>query len=723
MVALLASGVASVVVAPRSVQAQPAAALGVPLPDASLPVGTVSVRLVAGSPANPVVGADVTLIVNGQPRIARTNAEGRAMFAGLPANANAQAKAVGEDKGELTSASFSVPSTGGIRLMLSTKPFQGGAAMTGAGAGAASGMPDARQMSGQPQPSRGDDPGTFTVRVTYDNLSMGPGGATDSAPPVGVPVMLVAYASDGSIKVQSRPTDATGLARFTDLDMTGATSYFALAVVQRGAGTDRLISVPRTLSSREGLRVILSAAKRDATTAAIDDYDQLIPIDKAVLPAGKVRVTLDGVAPEGSQVTLHDATTGNVIGTVPAQKSTRPDPSLVRGNANFTARPDLPVGIVEVEVRGGAGSASAPLAAIPVTLIDAATEKPVAGAEGVTGADGKVRLTGPGGTQLKAVLDINGRRMSSSTMELTKGGGRLDVTAQWPAQGRPEAVFDVAHAPGQVLYAVVKVANTSFVSLPLATAPDRGLHGNIYVYPRTVFTFEAIAYAEDEQLGVQGTFEITNYAWAPYVAGPDGLVIPLPRGHKGAVVAKQDADVVTAAKGQGFRILGAIPPGGRKFRGGFSMPIEHGDVEMAFTLPYGTWQSSLQIRQLPGMSVLLPESVQGETRTAPNGDPWFVIPELSLQPATPLSITIRGLPSVPSWRVWMPRIVGVLVLLLLVGGIGIALRVSSRGRATDIRRKQQILDEIVALDAGGSMSPDQRARRERLVDELERLWG
>src|SRR4029079_11192821 len=48
--------------------AQIPAALGKPLPSPDLPAGTVVVRIVAGSAASPVVGTEVTLLVNGTPR-------------------------------------------------------------------------------------------------------------------------------------------------------------------------------------------------------------------------------------------------------------------------------------------------------------------------------------------------------------------------------------------------------------------------------------------------------------------------------------------------------------------------------------------------------------------------------------------------------------------------------------------------------------------------------
>ncbi|MBC7978851.1 MAG: hypothetical protein H7138_28030, partial [Myxococcales bacterium] len=65
-------GVAGVALTTAPATAQPAAALGKPLPSPDLAVGTISVRIVAGSMSSPVVGTDVTLVVNGTPRVART---------------------------------------------------------------------------------------------------------------------------------------------------------------------------------------------------------------------------------------------------------------------------------------------------------------------------------------------------------------------------------------------------------------------------------------------------------------------------------------------------------------------------------------------------------------------------------------------------------------------------------------------------------------------------
>lgn len=706
-------------------RAQPAAAIGKPLPEGNLAVGTISVRVVAGGPSSPVVGTEVAMLVNGQPRTARTDAAGRATFAGLPVGAMVQAKIVDENKQEIASETFPVPAQGGARLMLSTKPFTGTGGMP-APAEALGGMPEPRQMSGQPQPDRMAGPGSYNVRVTYNELVVKDGRIVDPNPPVGHPVALAAYSADDTVKVLTSKTDAEGLARFEGLDQSGATSYFAMTMLPRGTSTDRLIAVSAIPDGQGGMRVVLSGDKRDATTPAIDDYGKLIPRDGREVPAGKVRITLDGVPQPGLPVTLYDATTSKPVGVANTVQGA-PDPKQVRGSANFNPSA-TPAGALEVVIKGGMGAATDPLAGIEIRLVSADGDQPIAGAVATTGADGKVNIvvppSSPALAAVKAVMVINGKDMVSAGMDLSAAGGTLDIVAQWPSQGRPEAVFDLAHTTGQVLFAQYTFQGQQFRSLPFQTAPEAGAHSNIYVYPRTLFSFDTHSFVEDQLLAVQGTFEITNYAWAPYRAGADGLLIKLPKRHKGAIVAPQDQNDVAVAQGEGFRLLRPIPPGGRKFRMGYSMPIERGEVEWAFELPMGAWQSEMKIRQTPGMTVKLPADIKGQTQTAATGEPWFVIPAIMKERGQTLSITFSGFPTEPAWKIWMPRIVGVLVLGMILGGIGLALTRSKASPAADREAERtKLLDELVALEKRGVSSSKERQRRDQLIDELERLWG
>ena len=95
----------------------PSAIAGQPLPAPELPNATVSVRVVRERMGNNVAGHDVTLNVGDAPRTAKTDAQGRAQFSGLPPGTVVQATTT-VDGEVLTSQQFSVPGTGGVRVAL-----------------------------------------------------------------------------------------------------------------------------------------------------------------------------------------------------------------------------------------------------------------------------------------------------------------------------------------------------------------------------------------------------------------------------------------------------------------------------------------------------------------------------------------------------------------------------------------------------------------------------
>jgi hypothetical protein len=95
----------------------PSAIAGQPLPAPELPNAAVSVRVVRERMGNNVAGHDVTLNVGSTPRTAKTDAQGRAQFDGIPPGTVVQATTT-VDGEVLTSQPFSVPGTGGVRVAL-----------------------------------------------------------------------------------------------------------------------------------------------------------------------------------------------------------------------------------------------------------------------------------------------------------------------------------------------------------------------------------------------------------------------------------------------------------------------------------------------------------------------------------------------------------------------------------------------------------------------------
>ena len=89
---------------------------GVPLPDASVPAGTVSVRVIRGSFANNLSNIDVTFTVDGTARSIRTDDAGRAQLAGLRRGATVSANAV-VDGEKLQTQTITIGDTG-VRFVL-----------------------------------------------------------------------------------------------------------------------------------------------------------------------------------------------------------------------------------------------------------------------------------------------------------------------------------------------------------------------------------------------------------------------------------------------------------------------------------------------------------------------------------------------------------------------------------------------------------------------------
>jgi hypothetical protein len=670
------------------------------------------VKVIAGSPSSPIVGTDVTLVVNGTPRQARTDAGGRATFPGLPVGATVAAKVLDtEDKSEHASVEFAIPGSGGMRVMISTKPLQsgaGGAPFAGGGGG----MPNPRAVSGEARGEQADPPGMLTVHVTYDDLK-------DS--PAGVPVTLVGYAADDTISYQVLNTDSDGRARFTDLDRSGGTSYFAMALVPRNGEVDRLMSSWVLLSSQVGERMVLSSEKRDSKAPPIDDVARN---DKSIATgAGKVRVVLLGSATPKTKVTLIDAATRKVLSE--ARPESAPDPTRVQAQPQFSPDPNLPAGTLDVQVLGGPGNVEEPLGDLALLVMPASSNDASHGQTAVTGADGSVRMTVQASEPQKAVLAINGNQLVGPPMDLTKSGGKLVIRAHWPDRGLVQGLLDAAGSQGQVVYAECEDGGQHYRSMPFQLIDADGATVTVIVAPRVRFNFTLESLPEDEKLLVSGKFTITNFSWAPYRGGPDGLLIPLPHGFTGAGLSDSDQSEIAIVPGQGYKIIRPLPPLGRSFRAGFYLPVDAGRTEWALDLPLGAVQSQLMILKTPKMTLQLPPGAKVETRPVQQGE-VFVVGPIRIPEGRSMVMAIDGLPSHPQWQAWLQGIVGVLVVGVMLAGLGLALaarrRPAQTANAEAEARRQRLLDELVELERAGAGTANPR-RREQVLAELEQLWG
>ena len=275
--------------------AQPVAAIGKPLPSSDLAAGTIVVRVIDGTVAAPHPNVAVTLIGDKKPRTATTDAAGRATFDHVTLGASVQTRVKSTSEPLATSDTFVVPDDGGIRVMLSFTPMKMAADSVGA----------PRTTSGVVIPDDGLAAGTLDVRLTYDDLA-------DRNPPSGVVVTLVGYAADDAVKVTTETTAVSGIARFTNLDHSGAIAYYAMAQLPRNDGADRLLSRPVVLGAH-GASIVLSAEQRTAKLPAIDEVITLEGRTATPTKKGAVRIALDGVNDPNTPVRVIDAATGKAI--------------------------------------------------------------------------------------------------------------------------------------------------------------------------------------------------------------------------------------------------------------------------------------------------------------------------------------------------------------------------------------------------------------------------
>ncbi len=122
------------------------------------------------------------------------------------------------------------------------------------------------------------------------------------------------------------------------------------------------------------------------------------------------------------------------------------------------------------------------------------------------------------------------------------------------------------------------------------------------------------------------------------------------------------------------------------------------------------------------MKVNLPDGAQGHDEEMRDGSVYHKIDNIKIGRGKSMVMTVTGLPSPAAWKIWAPRLVGILVIFVILGGLGIAM-FGRHARQTpltqNLARKNAILDELVDLERSGA---DPR-RKEQLTAELEKLWS
>lgn len=651
---------AMVVVFVARADAQPAEAIGKPLPDPKLIDGTVMLRVIAGDPNKPVSGVEATIMLtppdgtsDAQIRRARTDTDGRVTFTDVLPDTMVQLKAPSEaaDTGEVTSSQFPMPPAGGVRVMVSTIPIRAaGPMMGGGGAGEMpSGMPmSPRMMSGQARTEQGDPNDRMTVRLSYDDFA-------DRSPPAGVPVLIVGYRFDLAVEGKIAKTGADGRAVFSGLDRRGTTTYFAMTLLPRGNDFDRLISSPLMMPGDNGVRLILAGDKRDVA-ATSDDLGKLDPQPEGGVPAGVVQVALAGLVEEGDPVELVDAITGKLVAqtkagppvanttSLSAKWEGSDDPMLAAGVLALGVDVNTEKGEgVKVEVRKRVTPAPAPAPGASPAPTPTPTPTPAEAQaqaqvwSGVADANGEVRIAGiPTGVDLDVTLVVDDMSVPARAAKLPATGGRREVAhVTWQPRGQGSARFtDVAGGPERAYFVRAYLRGQPCLSAPFQLTTTRGAGATVLIFPRILFGFSLRASIHDVFLGARGTFTIRNSSLAPFIPGtigkPEELVIPLPKHFLGGEVDQQFAEQVSVDKARGFVVREPVPPGGMGFVGFFSLKTDEGRVTWDMDLPYGTLESGMEIKRTKDMQLDLGPKMPVQEATDERGS-WYVLSPISVQ--------------------------------------------------------------------------------------------
>ena len=734
-------------------QSQMAAALGKPLPVSSMKDGTATVRVIAGSPDKALVGIDVQLVTaDGKALTARTDSEGRATFNNLQPGGQYTAKAKepadesgGDEVNEAVSEPFQMPASGGIRMMISTRPWAGQGPAAGGGAGPMAGAMDPRQMSGIPRGDPAVAAGTLSVAIVKENVANRLPDHT---------VHLVGYTADGTTIYETKKTGADGRAVFDHLTpLTHA--YYVLTTFDRGHGRppDRVMSDPITMPPRVGVKLLLAGTpKQELLGPPIDDLAFLANQNDQVQP-GQAHVQFwfrdQETAPkEGS---LYELRAGEkepvLVATVPmtqpipadmdaefgsAQMDANQPPGSVMVSAVAAAQQSTPLGNIGVAIEPAEPAADDSADSKDGKSADkksadkrpAQTETPSGVDDGapaptprVTDAQGQAQFTDllPGRSYKLAVTLFNRRFESQPFIVPPSGAGlRIQVALAWRFNASGVTRFENLQ-PDKIYFVQASYLGRIQRTRPFQVVGDRGAVVGLPLFARPQLSFHMVGGIEDEYFGFSGEVGLINMSAMPWDPGPNGLLIPFPKGFIGGGVEEAAQDQVKIEPEKGLLLRSLMAPGRLRFRAGFSLKVADGGTKFEMPLPLGVFKGSIILIKNAGMQVLgVPSGVSIQQREAPDGRQFYQLSNINLEGGQMLSFTIEGLPERSVAEYYTRIVVGVMALILIVWALmhifgrrqgqaavaaAGALPNAERSRLRKLdKRREELLEQLVELE-------------------------
>lgn len=374
-----------------------------------------------------------------------------------------------------------------------------------------------------------------------------------------------------------------------------------------------------------------------------------------------------------------------------------PDPSIIHGKA--LPAPELAVGTVTVRVvREAIGN--------NVTGQDVRVAAGGTARTARTDEQGRAEFTGlTAGAEARAETTVNGEQLVSDPFTVpTQGGLRVILVAglkEAAARREKEAAAEAAAPP---------------------------VRGSVVFGPNSRVLMEF----RDDTLQVFYVLDILNNARSRVdIGGP--LIIDLPSGAAGATVLEGSSPNATVS-GDRVTITGPFASGNTSVQVAFQLPYNRANLAVQQTWPAAVEQVTVAIEKVGSVSMSSAQfSTVGEIRSEA-GTPFLLASGPALAAGATLDVQLTDLPVHST----TPRYVA-LSLAVVIIGLGAWFAFGYRAQTGDtrrrlIQRREKLLSELATLrqragdgsasrDPAGKHSPSDDARRQRLVAELEQIYG
>ena len=368
-----------------------------------------------------------------------------------------------------------------------------------------------------------------------------------------------------------------------------------------------------------------------------------------------------------------------------------PDPSLIHGRAIPAG--DLAAGTVTVRVVREAIGNNITGQAVRLTVDGQARTA-------TTNAEGRAEFPGlTPGAEVRAAATVDGEALTSDAFTVPASGG-LRV----------------------ILVAGMKNAAARKEQEAAAAAAAPPVKGTVVLGPNSRVLMEF----RDDTLRVFYILDIVNNARARVdIGGP--VILQLPVGAAGASTLEGSSPSATVS-GDVVTIVGPFASGLTSVQVGFQLPYSSADVTVTQTWPVALEQLNVAIEKIGDVSISSPQfSTVGDVTAPETGTPFLLASGNAMPAGSTLTMELSNLPVHSSTPVYTALgLAGLVIAGGLWLGFGGRTRVDvAAGRL--VERREKLLTELAALEERrrrrGSLSASDAARHQRIVAELEQIYG